>query len=43
VHPDLRRAPRIRAVMDYLVALFQRDRRLLLGTKASRRLARRAA
>ena len=46
VHPDLRRAPRIRAVMDYLVALFQRDRRLLLGNAAPRRgsaLARRAA
>ena len=46
VHPDLRRAPRIRAVMDYLVALFQRDGRLLLGNATSRRgsaLARRAA
>lgn len=39
VHPDLRRAPRIRAVMDYLVAVFQRDRRLLLGAGAPRRAA----
>ncbi|HEX6958683.1 MAG TPA: LysR family transcriptional regulator [Ferrovibrio sp.] len=29
VHPDLRRAPRIRAVIDYLVALIERERRLL--------------
>ncbi len=39
VHPDLRRAPRIRVVMDYLVALFGRDRRLLLGTALPRRAA----
>lgn len=31
VHPDLRRAPRIRAVMDFLIDLFERERRLLLG------------
>lgn len=37
VHPDLRRAPRIRAVMDYLVALFARDRRLLENGAVSRR------
>lgn len=29
VHPDLRRAPRVRAAMDYLVALFTRERQLL--------------
>lgn len=29
VHPDLRRAPRVRVAMDYLVALFARDRHLL--------------
>lgn len=39
VHPDLRRAPRIRAVMDYLIALFTRDRRLLQGGTAPRRVA----
>lgn len=36
VHPDLRRAPRIRAVMDHLVALFGRERRLLAGGAAAR-------
>lgn len=45
VHPDLRHAPRIRVVMDYLVALFTRDRGLLLGAAMSRRtpLAKRPA
>jgi DNA-binding transcriptional LysR family regulator len=36
VHPDLRRAPRVRATMDYLVALFARDRRLLEQGAATR-------
>lgn len=36
VHPDLRRAPRIRAVMDYLVALFERERNLLVSGAAAR-------
>lgn len=36
VHPDLRRAPRVRATMDYLVALFARDRRLLERGAAAR-------
>lgn len=45
VHPDLRRAPRVRAAMDYLVALFARDRRLLehgAATRTSRTNKRRA-
>lgn len=29
VHPDLRRAPRVRAAMDYLIGLFRREERLL--------------
>lgn len=36
VHPDLRRAPRVRAAMDYLVSLFARDRQLLEKGAASR-------
>lgn len=36
VHPDLRRAPRVRAAMDFLVALFARDRRLLEQGAATR-------
>lgn len=36
VHPDLRRAPRVRAAMDYLVALFVRDRQLLEKGAATR-------
>lgn len=39
VHPDLRRAPRIRAVMDYLIALFGRERQLLQGGAPPRRSA----
>lgn len=39
VHPDLRRAPRIRAVMDYLIALFEREGRLLLGDRLPPRRA----
>lgn len=39
VHPDLRQAPRIRAVMDYLIGLFERERRLLHGGAAVRRSA----
>lgn len=39
VHPDLRRAPRIRAAMDYLVALFARDRKLLAGGAITRPVA----
>lgn len=39
VHPDLRRAPRIRAVMDYLIELFARDGRLLQGGAAPKRSA----
>jgi DNA-binding transcriptional LysR family regulator len=35
VHPDLRRAPRIRTVMDFLVGLFERERRLLQGEVAA--------
>lgn len=45
VHPDLRRAPRVRVAMDYLVALFARDRRLLeqgAAPRTSRTNARRA-
>ena len=42
VHPDLRRAPRVRAAMDYLVALFTRDRRLLERGAATRTTKRRA-
>lgn len=46
VHPDLRRAPRIRTVMDYLVALFERERKLLAGgapvKPAAKRTRRRA-
>jgi DNA-binding transcriptional LysR family regulator len=36
VHPDLRRAPRVRSVMDFLVALFARDRVLLERGAAAR-------
>jgi DNA-binding transcriptional LysR family regulator len=36
VHPDLRRAPRIRVVMDYLVMLFERDRKLLVSGAGAR-------
>lgn len=45
VHPDLRRAPRVRAAMDFMVALFARDRRLLAqgaATRTSRTNRRRA-
>lgn len=31
VHPDLRRAPRVRMVMDYLIAMFERETALLAG------------
>lgn len=41
VHPDLRRAPRVRAAMDFLVALFARDRRLLEQGGAGRGARRR--
>ncbi|HEX6958687.1 MAG TPA: LysR substrate-binding domain-containing protein [Ferrovibrio sp.] len=35
VHPDLRRAPRVRAAMDYLIALFEREKPLLAGKAAA--------
>jgi DNA-binding transcriptional LysR family regulator len=44
VHPDLRRAPRVRSVMDYLAMLFARERRLLEqgAARTSRTIRRRA-
>ncbi|MFC3675797.1 LysR family transcriptional regulator [Ferrovibrio xuzhouensis] len=40
VHPDLRRAPRVRAGMDFLIALFENERALLAAGTA-RKAARR--
>lgn len=37
VHPDLRRSPRVRAGMDFLIALFEGERRLLAEGAATRR------
>ena len=34
VHPDLRRSPRVRAVMDALVSIVERDRAVLEGILA---------
>jgi DNA-binding transcriptional LysR family regulator len=43
VHRDLRDLPRVRAVMDALVQLFQEQRQALEGRSASRELSRRQA
>ncbi|MEK9968741.1 MAG: LysR family transcriptional regulator [Ferrovibrio sp.] len=44
VHPDLRRAPRVRIVMDFLAALFARERRMLeQGAARTNRTIRRRA
>jgi len=36
VHRDLRALPRVRAVMDAVIALFQRERPLLEGANRSK-------
>ena len=39
VHRDLRELPRVRAVMDALIALFQRERASLDGKRPTRMMA----
>ena len=45
VHPDLRRTPRVRVVMDFLIELFERERQLLQGGEPAKHpaLAKRPA